>query len=464
MVLAFASAGDTVVVCTLDRLGPTREDVLGVLATLNAKGIHLMSLRDGFEFSGAGGTGEAATVSMRNFDALMAVHSIAPTQDSPARQGQWRALLRLPRLTWRGTVIALAAVLGVMLLYVLCFSLAPSYDRYTGRVTATRTLDVQDNYVRQELTILVTSGDRQGRQYTLPHSSPVGFESLAYAAGDSVLLGMNAATGEIFLDTYDRRGPIFALLLLFLLAIVLVARRQGVMAIVGMAVSLAIVFLFIAPNVLQGRDPALFAVLAACVIIPTTYYLAHGFGRKTTVAIIATFATLTATFALAAAFAGIMRVPVVVSVDDGTLFYGLGGGMVNPRSLYLAGLVIGGLAILNDITISQASIVESLARSNPALGIQGLFAHAMSVGRDHVASLVNTIVLVYVGASFPLFLTVVGAVSTRSFGLSDPYFATDLLRTVAVSIGIVVAVPVSTAIAAYASIRSRGHLHSALSK
>jgi uncharacterized membrane protein len=182
------------------------------------------------------------------------------------------------------------------------------------------------------------------------------------------------------------------------------------------------------------------------------------------VAIIATFATLTATFALAAAFAGIMRVPVVVSVDDGTLFYGLGGGMVNPRSLYLAGLVIGGLAILNDITISQASIVESLARSNPALGIQGLFAHAMSVGRDHVASLVNTIVLVYVGASFPLFLTVVGAVSTRSFGLSDPYFATDLLRTVAVSIGIVVAVPVSTAIAAYASIRSRGHLHSALSK
>jgi uncharacterized membrane protein len=80
----------------------------------------------------------------------------------------------------------------------------------------------------------------------------------------------------------------------------------------------------------------------------------------------------------------------------------------------------------------------------------------MSVGRDHVASLVNTIVLVYMGASLPLFLTVVSAVSTGTFGLSAPYFAVDLLRTVAVSVGIILAVPVSTAIAAYAAIRSRG--------
>jgi uncharacterized membrane protein len=146
----------------------------------------------------------------------------------------------------------------------------------------------------------------------------------------------------------------------------------------------------------------------------------------------------------------------VASADEGTLFYGAGGRIISPQSLYLAGLVIGALAVLNDITISQASIIESLARSNSALGMRELFTHAMSVGRDHVASLVNTIVLVYMGASLPLFLTVVSAVSTGTFGLSAPYFAVDLLRTVAVSVGIILAVPVSTAIAAYAAIRSRG--------
>ncbi len=444
--LAYLSPGDTLVVCALDRASRSQKGVLELLALLHERHAGFLSLGEGVEVM----PGDDRRMLTRNFAALAGFPETPAFEVSVARSGPLSRQMR-PRTA----ALILGGLACVAVLYALCFAFLPRYDRYTGRVVSTHVLTASGGSTQQSVTVTITSGNLRGHDYSIQQSYPTGFASSAYSPGDNVLVGYNQSTNSVFLDNYDRRGATFALLLIFLALIVLVARRQGFLSIVGMAFSVVVILLFVAPSILRGMDPLLAAVLSAFVIIPVTYYLAHGLQRKTTVAILATFVTLALTFLLAALFARWMKLPLVASVDDATLYYVSGGRFIDAQSLYLAGLVIGALAVLNDITISQASIVASLAKSNPSLGLRALFTHAMDVGKDHVASLINTLILVYVGASFSLFLSITRGISYGSFGLSDPTFAADLLRTVVVSIGVVAAVPVSTALAAYLTLRER---------
>lgn len=465
--LAYVSAGDTLVVWRLDRLSRSQQHLMDTVATLHAKGTGLVSLSEQAEITSDGGklvcTNFAALAGLPRVLArqgpLPADDADEPTAVSPEqadRRHSWR----------RRAALALAAAAGIVLLYLLCFSLVPRYDQYTGRVVATRAVSVgagaasttnssnSSGGTTEAVTVEVTSGSLTGKRYTLNVSYPTGFTDAAYTVGDNVLLGYEPSSKNLFLDNYDRRGFTFLLLLIFFTLIIFVARRQGLMSLLGMAFSVLVILTFVVPNILNGGNPLLYASLGALAIIPATYYLAHGLHMKTTVAIISTFATLTLTFLLAALFAHLLRVPFILSADQGTLYYTNNGQWINAQSLYLAALLIGSLAVLNDITISQASIVASLHRANSSLGLRQLVTHAMDVGKDHVASLVNTMLLVYIGASFTLFLTYVQSMSIGAFGISDPNFSADLLRTLIVSIGIVVAVPISTYIAAYLIVHS----------
>jgi uncharacterized membrane protein len=441
-------AGDTLVVWRLDRLGQSQRRLIDVIATLQDRSTSFLSLSEAIEVS----PGEGA-LTVRNFGALA---EFAHVRERDRTAASTRPARVADARVWRRRgALALGALVCVAILYVLCYSLVPGYDRYTGRVVSTHVIGTSASGTDASVTVVVTSGDLTGRQYTLRQTFPTGFTLAAYQVGDSVLLGYQPSTRTVFLDNYDRRGVTFVLLLVFFTLIVAVARRQGILSLAGMAASLFIILAFVVPNILHGGDPLVYASLAALIIIPVTYLLAHGPHRKTVVAIVSTFAALAVTFVLAAVFASLLRVPSILSADTGALYFTDSGQWINAQSLYLAALLIGSLAVLNDITISQASIVTSLARSNPALGLRELFTHAMDVGRDHVASLVNTLVLVYVGASFTLFLTYVRGMSIGSFGISDPDVSADLLRIVVASIGVVIAVPISTAIAAYLTVRKR---------
>src|SRR6185437_7110140 len=141
---------------------------------------------------------------------------------------------------------------------------------------------------------------------------------------------------------------------------------------IGMAFSVLVILAFVVPNILRGGDPLLYAARSALIIIPASDYLAQGLHQKTTVAIISTFATLALTFLLAAVFAHLLRVPFILSSDEGTMYFTNSGKLINYQNLYLAALLIGSLAVLNDITISQASIVTSLHQANPSLGLRRL--------------------------------------------------------------------------------------------
>jgi uncharacterized membrane protein len=433
--------GNTLVVWKLDRLSRSQKRLIEIITLLHEKQCGLLSLTENLDIASDDGKLIVNNVSaLAEFPRNIKREITATKQEDKNSQ-------KASRVLFGGITFVF-----IVIFYFICFSL-PSYDNYTGRVTHVHenSRDVVAATVDETVTVLVTSGNLNGKEYTMDYKYSYILKNNEANTGDNVLLNYDARTKQMFINGYDRRGLMFLLISIFFLLTVLIARRQGIMSIIGMLVSILVIMIFVVPNILQGRDPLLFAILSAFVIIPTTYYLAHGWNKKTTVAIIATFITLAMTFLLASLFTHLMNIPDAVSDVEMQGYYTEQGALLDLQSFYLAALVIGSLAVLNDITISQASIVTSLVKSNPSLSFNEIFMHAMNVGKDHIASLINTLLLVYIGASFPLFLTFVA----NHYDISNPILAVEIVRIIVPSIGIVAAVPISTAIAAYLASHKR---------
>lgn len=252
---------------------------------------------------------------------------------------------------------------------------------------------------------------------------------------------------SVYISDYDRRSVLFVLLGMFLLAVLLIARKQGVTSLIGMLVSFYVIAQLIIPNILTGNNAFIMTILGSLLIIPSTYYLAHGLNKKTTVAMVGTFITLLLVALLSYFFSDLAKL-TGYSSEESVFLQNLYGSNINVLSLLIAGILIGGLAVLNDITISQASVVASLKKSNSKLTIKELYGHAMNVGKDHVASLVNTLILVYVGAALPLVMLFYNTNTDLSLILNQEIIATELVRTFVTSIGIIAAVPITTYLAA----------------
>jgi uncharacterized membrane protein len=438
--LTAIGAGDTLVVEALATLGRSPQHFLDVLALLQDKQCGLVSLAEPIDITAHDGT---LAIQNRKAAALSRDVLPMPTGATSAERPHHR------RHQIRYGVLACVVLL---LLYSLCFSL-PSFDTATGRVThvTEKSHDAVSATVDELVTVLITSGNMNGQERTMEYRYSTVLHNNEAAVGENVLLGYDARTQQWSMNGADRRGLTFWLIFIFCALILLIARRQGLMALIGMLVSVLVILIWVVPSVLRGNDPFVSASLAALVIIPVTYVLAHGWKRKTLVAIIATLVTLVMTMALAALFTHLMHIPDALSDEDLRGYYTNQGQFVNIQSFYLAALVIGALAMLNDITISQASIVTSLVQSNPRLSFVQVVTHAMNVGNDHIASLTNTLLLVYIGAALPQFLTFV----ENSYDVSNPLLSVEIVRILVPSIGIVAAVPVSTFIAAYLAIHPR---------
>jgi uncharacterized membrane protein len=205
------------------------------------------------------------------------------------------------------------------------------------------------------------------------------------------------------------------------------------------------------PAILSGRSPLAVAVVGAGVIMFAVLYLTHGLSARTSTAVLGTLVSLALIGVLGAGFSAAAR---LTGLDDQTnaLITSLGTG-VDARGLLLAGMVIGALGVLDDVTVTQTSAVWELHAANPRLGTSGLFRAAMRIGRDHVASAVNTLVLAYAGASLPLLL--IFQLSGRSLAdvATSQDVAMEIVRTLVGSIGLVASVPVTTAVAALVASR-----------
>lgn len=267
--------------------------------------------------------------------------------------------------------------------------------------------------------------------------------------GDRIVLSYTAgAPDEIayqFAD-FQRTSPLLVLAAVFAVAVVLLAGRKGVRALLGVGVSLVVIVAFLLPALLTGRSPLLLALVATSAIALTSLLLAHGANERTAVAILGTLASLALTGVLALVFVEMTRLTGLAS-EEATLLRA-STGVIDFQGLLLAGILVGALGVLDDVTVTQVSAVWELKLADPEFGPADLYRRAVRIGRDHIASVVNTLALAYAGASLPLLLLFTQA--SRSFGevVSGEAVAVEVVRTLVGSIGLVAAVPLTTGLAA----------------
>lgn len=244
----------------------------------------------------------------------------------------------------------------------------------------------------------------------------------------------------------NRRLPLALLAGIFALAVVVVGRLRGVMSLVALATSFLVLNFFILPAILQGSNPLLVAIIGASAIMLMALYLCHGLSARTSVAVLGTLVSLLLIGVLGSLF--IDWAALTGNTDDNTgLIHGL-YPTIDMSGLLLAGIIIGSLGVLDDVTVTQTSAVWELHEANPTMGWRGLYRAGIRIGRDHIASVVNTLVLAYAGAALPLLLLFSIAQSSVGAVANSELVAEEIVRTLVGSIGLVASVPVTTALAA----------------
>ncbi|MFI9767662.1 YibE/F family protein [Streptomyces sp. NPDC052415] len=244
----------------------------------------------------------------------------------------------------------------------------------------------------------------------------------------------------------NRRIPMAVLAGLFALAVVVVGRLRGVMALIALAISFLVLTLFILPAILQGSNPLVVAVVGSSAIMLIALYMCHGLSARTSVAVLGTLISLLLIGVLGSVF--IDWAALTGNTDDNTgLIHGL-YPEIDMSGLLLAGIIIGSLGVLDDVTVTQTSAVWELHEANPTMGWRGLYRAGIRIGRDHIASVVNTLVLAYAGAALPLLLLFSIAQSSVGSVANSELVAEEIVRTLVGSIGLVASVPVTTALAA----------------
>jgi uncharacterized membrane protein len=285
-----------------------------------------------------------------------------------------------------------------------------------------------------------------GRQVDFETTDPTG---ATFRAGQRVQLAVLEQPGQppyYNIRDLERTRPMLLLVALFVAAVVAFGRWQGVRSLLGLGLSFLVIVGFVVPAILRGRGPVPVALVGAMAIMLVSLYLAHGPGRKTTAAVVGTALALGLTAALAAAFVGVAALTGLASEDALNASFAVGG--LSLRGLLLAGIILGGLGVLDDVTVSQASLVFELRRADPAGGFGELVRGALAVGRDHVAATVNTLFLAYVGASLPLLVLFVTSGDPFGTVATAEAVAVEVVRTLCGSVGLIAAVPLTTVLAA----------------
>jgi uncharacterized membrane protein len=298
---------------------------------------------------------------------------------------------------------------------------------------------VRCDQVRVRLLAGPDAGERRTLEFPRSPTTP------AFVAGDEIVLSYQPDAQPRFQYDFSdrqRRAPLLVLVGVFVLAVVALARIRGLLALVGLAASIAVLLVFLVPALLAGTDPVLVAVVSSSAIAFLALFLAHGFRSMTLVALLGTLVALSLTIGLAWLFTELTELSGYVSEEAFLVQVGSTG--LDVRGLVLAGMVIGALGALDDMTVTQAAAVAELRAADPTMSRRDLRRAGLRIGRDHVASTVNTLALAYAGAALPLLLLFVLSAQSLGTVANSEVVASEIVRTLVGSIGLVAAVPVTT--------------------
>ena len=268
--------------------------------------------------------------------------------------------------------------------------------------------------------------------------------------GDEVVLIRSETPDGLVYSIVDhqRLGGLWVLAIVFAVTVVVFGRLRGLSALFGLAVTFMLLLFFVVPAILTGEPPLLVAIVGSAAIALTVLYLTHGFSLLTTVAVVGTLGSLALTGVLAFLSVGALH---LTGVTDDVSAYLVTTSGLSTEGLLLAGIVIGSLGVLDDVTVTQAATVDELARANPGSGALDLYRAASRVGRSHIASVINTIVLAYAGSALPLMIIIVSQRDSPGDVVTDQIIAQEIVRSIVATLGLIAAVPITTALAALVS-------------
>jgi uncharacterized membrane protein len=318
-------------------------------------------------------------------------------------------------------------------------------------VTDTPGTDSPLDNAEQVVLVEVLGGMDKGQAVTITYTfASAHYRDQHLSAGDKVILAkVNDARGDNYyiLDSY-RLSTIFVYVLLFAATACVLGRARGAGSLLGLAASLLILMVFVVPRIIAGDNPVVISFVGACAIAVVSILLAHGLKRRTSVALAATLVTLVVAFGLALLAVAFAQLSGTGTEEAVYLQLSYLPGL-DLRGLLLGGIIIGALGVLDDVTTAQVASVEEISSANPNLSTGELYRRGLSVGREHIAALVNTLILAYAGASFPLFLL---------FALPDhpplwvvlngEHIVEEVLRALVGGTALMLAVPIATALAA----------------
>jgi len=304
--------------------------------------------------------------------------------------------------------------------------------------------DVQTVY--QTINVEILEGKKKGSLVTIEN------DFLVLKKGDKFFL-RHTIDGLSKRETYavrdiDRRGVVLGFIALFALVIILFSGKQGVRSIISLAGSFFVILYILVPSLLKGYPPVQTSIAIAAVILFLAIFLTHGFNRESTVAFTGTVLAVILTGILA--YAGVTLARLSGFASDEAVYLNFNTrGALDFAGLLLGGMMIGVLGVLDDIAITQAAVVSELYNSASHLSKKEIYKRALRVGKEHVGALVNTLALAYTGAALPLLLLFSTSDSSMASIINQEIFATEIIRTVVGSIGLILTVPITTLLAVY---------------
>ncbi len=322
-------------------------------------------------------------------------------------------------------------------------------DVYAAEVTSVREGPCR-NVAELECTqvrFVITTGPRAGDVFRQDFFGDITDPNLE--VGDAAVVNFLAEAEPDFQYQYadrQRRPTLWWLAGVFALAVVALGRWRGVRALISLGSSFLILLAFALPALLLGADPLMVALIGSGAVAYLTLYLGHGFTVKTTVALLGSLASLIVVGVLASVAVGAASLTGLATEE--AIFLPILSEAIDFRGLVLAGIVLGTMGALDDVTVTQAEAIWELHEANPDLTSRELVGAGLRIGRAHIASTVNTLALAYAGAALPLLLLFLVADQSLGTVANSEIVATEIIRTLAGSVGLVASVPLTTWLAA----------------
>lgn len=307
------------------------------------------------------------------------------------------------------------------------------------------------SFYQQEIEVQISDKEYEGENpVRLQYETGTDNVQTKISEGDRLIIGVqtypDGVTQAFISDVYRLSGLLWLVAVFFVLA-VLFAGMYGVRAFIGLIVSFAIIFGIFVPQVMQGTNPFLLSIGITILIAATTIFLAHGYSKRSRVAFVAILMTILLSIGLAKLVVAGLHLTGIGS-EEAFLLQFSSLGSISIKGLLLGGIIISVLGILDDVTTAQAATVEEIAKANPSLTAKELYKRGMSVGREHIVSLINTLVLAYTGASLPLLLLFKLQDSPLWVILNSEIIIEELARMIVGSIALLLAVPITSMLAA----------------